>query len=132
MIWEPWKRELSSVAESLQRRRTQRRWTPSSFYRLEIELFGAFYAIRKLIEGRKLSDDVVGRTVSVETYPSRGKPIHLMNWDKVDELYDLDARPCIEERWLHHGSELAGPLRIGWRYPARSGRQGSRRLHRCA
>jgi hypothetical protein len=99
MIWEsgPWKREVWRTAESLARRRTQRCWPQSSLCALEMDLFGALYAVRKLMEARKLSDDVVGRTVAVDTYPPRGKQIHLMNWDKIHELYDLEAGPRHEE-----------------------------------
>ena len=49
-----------------------------------------FYSIRKLIEARKLSDSTIDKQVSIVTYPARGKPIHLLNWDRIDRLYDLE------------------------------------------
>lgn len=93
MIWEsgPWKREVWKVAEKVDRRRSQRRWPAASFSLLEMEFFGAFYAVRKLIEARKLSDEMIARRVCVQVFAPRGNPVHFMNWDKLDELYDLDA-----------------------------------------
>jgi len=49
-----------------------------------------FYSIRKLIEAKKLSGSTIARRVPITTYPARGKPIHLLNWDEVAKLYDLE------------------------------------------
>ncbi len=49
-----------------------------------------FYAIRKLIEARKISDDVATRAVVLSSHPTRGKPITRLNWHRLAELYDLE------------------------------------------
>lgn len=51
-----------------------------------------FYSIRKLIEARKLSTSTVETKVALYAYVSRGKSVTLMNWHRLDELFDLDTR----------------------------------------
>ncbi len=94
MIWEshPWKHRIAQKAASLRRRASQRRWPLSSLPLLEEEVFVGAYAIRKLLEARKLSDEVESLRVPVETFPATGVTVDLMNWDKIDLLYDL-TRP---------------------------------------
>ena len=52
-----WKRELLRVAARLRRRLTQRRWPEASFSVVEMDLMVGFYAIRKLAEAKKISDE---------------------------------------------------------------------------
>lgn len=59
--------------------------------RLEQQLMLGFYAIRKLGESAKLSDATLKRQVTLTAYPSVGRPVTRMNWDKIDELYDFAA-----------------------------------------
>ena len=49
-----------------------------------------FYSIRKLIEAHKVSDDIRDRSIPLVGYPWMGSPVTFMNWDKVDEKYDLE------------------------------------------
>lgn len=51
-----------------------------------------FYSIRKLIEARKLSDSTMENEIVVWMYPSKGEPVTLMNWYKLDRLFDLANR----------------------------------------
>jgi hypothetical protein len=99
MIWEsaPWKAELSNVAGRLERRKSQRRWPAASFARVEMEFFIAFYIVRRLLEARKLSNELVSQAILLQAFAPTGKPVHLMNWERIDELYELSARPLPAE-----------------------------------
>lgn len=92
MIWESfyWKEGLLRHARDLRRREQQRRWPEASLARIEQTIMMGFYSVRKLAEARKLSDSTVGYSISVSRYPSKGEPITLMNWHKLDRLYDMD------------------------------------------
>jgi hypothetical protein len=86
-----WKHDLEERAACLRKRLIQKRWIEASFARLEQSVMLGFYPIRKLLEARKLSHATLTRQVPVTAYPSSGKPVTLLNWHKLDELYDLDA-----------------------------------------
>jgi len=47
----------------------------------------AAYAIRKLMEAKLLSTDY--RPIDVRVFPAKGKPVTLMNWHNIDDLYDF-------------------------------------------
>jgi hypothetical protein len=92
MIWEswPWKKELARRAESLRKRKTQKRWSAATSAAVEQDLFIAAFAIRKLLEAAKISDEVECVPVpAVFHNPAKGRVVDLMNWHKIDQLYDL-------------------------------------------
>jgi hypothetical protein len=86
-----WKREILRVAARLRRRVTQRRWPDASFSAVEMDLMVGFYAIRKLAEAKKISDEIVEQRVLLGAYPATGKPVHRHNTHKLEELYALDS-----------------------------------------
>lgn len=95
MIWEsyPWKEELHRIADRLEKKTRQSRWTERTDANLEKDVFVGFYAVRKLMEARKLSVDVVSQQVRCKIAPLReGKRITHYNWHKLDELYDFDRQ----------------------------------------
>lgn len=49
-----------------------------------------FYAIRKLIEAKKLTDALVAKQIPVWEFPATGKSVHLYNWHHIDRLYELE------------------------------------------
>lgn len=49
-----------------------------------------FYATRKLIEAKKLSDDVANQSLSLVAYPWRDKSVTRINRLDYRELYDFD------------------------------------------
>ena len=85
-----WKNDLLKQAQSLQRRASQKRWTETSFARVEQTAMLGFYAIRKLIEAKKLSDDVANQSLRLVAYPWSGKSVTRINRLDYRELYDLD------------------------------------------
>jgi hypothetical protein len=48
-----------------------------------------FFALRKLIESRKIDDAVANQSVKVTSYPPTGKRVTRVNWFNWWELYDL-------------------------------------------
>lgn len=85
----PWKSHLWKTAANLERRRIQRRWRASTHFLIERELFHAAYAVRKLIEARKLSDEVEVSNWPAKNYGPPTGVVDIMNRDKIDKFYDL-------------------------------------------
>jgi hypothetical protein len=92
MIWESayWKEDLFRQAADLKRSRHQKRWLERSLARLEKTVMIGFYAVRKLIEAKRLSDAIRGSSIHVVQYRPTGKRVNFMNWHRADKLYFLD------------------------------------------
>ena len=94
----PWKTEIWKSARYFERLRNQHRnLSGRQCFCVEKHVFLSFYAIRKLIEAKKLSDECTSQQVSVTTYPCTGKPITHFNWHKSDEHFDF-GRPT-QSKW---------------------------------
>jgi hypothetical protein len=93
MIWESsyWKDDLLRQAKMLRARVRQRRWPESSSAKVEQTLLGGFYAVRKLIESKKLTDSLKSKAIQVTEFAPAGKTVHLHNWHHIDRLYNLDT-----------------------------------------
>jgi hypothetical protein len=91
LIWEsrPWKYEVARLAKALEKRKMQRRWTQHSFSKLEREVFFAAYAVRKLIDSFKISDEVEAYSLSTKIYSRRDRVPDLSNRGRINELYDF-------------------------------------------
>ena len=85
-----WKDDLLAHAASLRARMAQQRWSHASFARCEQSIMLGFYAIRKLMEARKLPRRIRIMPVPMRTYPTRGTAATLENKDQLEELYDLE------------------------------------------
>ena len=85
-----WKNDLLQCAQQLRRRVYQRRWTRVSSARVEQTVMLGFYAVRKLIEAKKLSDDVANQTLKITTHPWQSQSVTRLNRFDYWELYDLD------------------------------------------
>ena len=85
----PWKPELAKHVHAIRRRITQLRWPPSSLAALERDLFVAAYAVRKLVEAVKVSDEVEASSLLARAHPRRDRPVDVANRHRVDDLYDL-------------------------------------------
>lgn len=104
MIWESsyWKENLLRQATFLRKRANQRRWPERSLAKLEQNIMLGFYSIRKLLEAKKLTTDIVEKSLSLFAHPWVGDPVNIMNWHKIDKLYDLERNVIIERSipWL--------------------------------
>lgn len=92
MIWESayWKEELLRHARRLQWRQTLKRWGERSAAGLEKDMMIGFYSIRKMVEAHVVSDEIRDRDLCLQGYPWTGRPVTFMNWDKINEKYDLE------------------------------------------
>lgn len=86
-----WKEELLRIADALERRYNQKRWTERSLFLLEKELFVGFFILRKLIESSKISTVLTKEMVDVAVYQAGMKEITLLNQHRFPEFYDLYA-----------------------------------------
>lgn len=82
MIWTSsyWKEDLLKIADTLEKRRRQKHFSERALANLEKEIFFAFYATRKLLEAKKLTEKVVHFSVPVDSYPSKGKGVTIFNF----------------------------------------------------
>jgi len=95
MIWESsyWKDDLLKSAEFLSKKQKQRVWPDRSLTNIEKILFLGFYAIRKLIESKTLSDKTEALKIRANSYPLQNKKrVHLYNRRRASELYDFSNK----------------------------------------
>ena len=92
MIWESsyWKDELLRQSKRLRARCHQKRWPEASSAKLELALMSGFYAVRKLVESKKLSQNLISKHFPVTEFPPSGKAVNLLNWHHIDRLFKLD------------------------------------------
>lgn len=88
----PWKDELIAVANRLQKKTTQKRWTERSGFLVERDLMVSAYSLRKLIDNYKVSDSLVQRQFPLERFDlfDSGKVPDLLGRYAVWEFYDLE------------------------------------------
>jgi hypothetical protein len=83
----PWKAELARVADRLERRTRQSRWTARTGHLIERDFVSGAHAVRKLIEAGQVPADVSDRGFPVRRYARTGAPPHDM--DDVADRYDF-------------------------------------------
>lgn len=92
----PWKEDLVRVANALERRTTQRRLTERTAFLIERDVMNAAYAVRKLNEARKISDELVAETVTAHEHLLLGRPVDIWNRDRFYEHYDMEHPQAVE------------------------------------
>lgn len=85
-----WKNDLLKLAKRLERRLIQTRWGDKNFFVVEKEIFFGFYAIRKLIESRKVPSSVSYHKHKIREFPYAGNPDSLLDHVR-DSEYDLSS-----------------------------------------
>lgn len=93
MIWESryWNEDLLRNADYLEEWLERVDWNEEELVGFEKAVLLSAYAMRKLAESYKLSDQTASRPVPVIKYPSRGEKVSLRNWWEYRELYDLES-----------------------------------------
>ncbi len=91
MIYESsyWKEDLTKIVLRMSKRAKQRKWTDRSFFNFEKDVFFAFYAIRKLMEADKLSQEVIDAKLGAICYPTTGKGMTKINNHRLHEHFDF-------------------------------------------
>jgi hypothetical protein len=84
-----WKRYVAKCAASLERASTQRRWPDAAFARVERDILVAAFAVRKLMDSYKLSDEMERANVRCTVYPALAPLPDYTDRHEVDKYYDL-------------------------------------------
>lgn len=92
----PWKEELLKVAQTLERRTAQRRWTERTSFLVERDVMNAGYAIRRLNEARKISDELATDTVMARQHRLLGRPVDIWNRHEFYEHYDMEQPETVQ------------------------------------
>jgi hypothetical protein len=87
----PWKEELWMMADRLEKCKRRRRWTDQSAFLVERDVMFGAYAIRKLIEAHKISDQATAEPLNAERYGLADRVPDLMNFHRPWDNYDLSA-----------------------------------------
>jgi len=86
-----YKDELNRIADRMEKRLIQKRWTDHSWFLFEKDVFVSFYIIRKLIEAKsKISTKTANMKVKLLKYKPMGTTPTIMNHFKIDDLYYMD------------------------------------------
>ncbi|MET3367236.1 UNVERIFIED_CONTAM: hypothetical protein ABIE34_000457 [Jeotgalibacillus campisalis] len=97
----PWRYELLRIARRLERKMGQEHWTERSSFRVERDLMMAGYAIRRLLEARKVSDSLAAKQIPIVRHQRTGPMPDFYNRDGIDVIYDLD-NPIRDQVTLAH------------------------------
>lgn len=88
----PWKDELLKIADRLEAKTVQQRWTERSGFLVERDVMVSAYAIRKLIEAYKVSDSLRDKQVPVNQFDMTGaKPPDWYTRVEFWEFYDMES-----------------------------------------
>ena len=85
-----WKEDLLAHARRLRPVKNPKRWSERGVVNFEKELMISFFMVRALLERGKLSTKVQSHKMQVTKYPWNGKPVTILNFADVDELYDFN------------------------------------------
>lgn len=85
----PWKEELLKTASRLERKKQQKRWTERSSFLVERDIMVGAFAVRRLRESYKISDNLAARSFAVRCHRQAGKMPDVWNRYEVWDLYDL-------------------------------------------
>lgn len=87
----PWREELLRVADRLEKKAGQKRWTERSGFLVERDVMTSAYAIRRLLEGNRVSKTTSARQVPVISHAPTGTRVDMYNRHEIWEHYDLEA-----------------------------------------
>lgn len=79
------------MADRIEKKTTQVRWTEQSSFIVERDIMVSAYALRRLMETKKLSDRVARSHVAIIKHLSKGPMPDAWNRGEYWELYDLET-----------------------------------------
>jgi hypothetical protein len=86
----PWKDELVKIADRLEAKTKQKRWTDRTGYLIERDFMVSAYAIRKLIESHTVSDEFGQRQIPVRRFDLTGAPPDPRRRSDIVDSYDFE------------------------------------------
>lgn len=92
MIYESkyWKDDLLKRSRSLQKKKSQKRWTEASYAILERDAMVGFYTIRKLLEAHKIDTAYKNKQVHLRSYGIKNGPSTLWKRWEFFNVYDME------------------------------------------
>lgn len=85
-----WKEELVRVADRLEAKTKQTRWTHRTGFFIEQDFVVSAYAMRKLIQSRAVPDKIRQRHIPVRRFDSNGTPPDPRFPDDIADCYDFE------------------------------------------
>lgn len=85
----PWKDDLVKVADRLEAKTRQKRWTDRTGYLIERDFMVSAFAIRRLLDAHKISDALRQRQIPVTRFDLAGRPPDLMSPTDIGDSYDF-------------------------------------------
>ena len=87
-----WKKDLLKSIDVLEKLKKQKRWRDETHVKLEKLLLLNFYTIRKLLEIKKISDQIENKSIPIIEFPVPGKTlITIFNYHKYEEYVAFDS-----------------------------------------
>ena len=87
---EIWKRELLEISKRTKKTiNPEKDWSTKDYTSFEKDTMLAFYIIRKLIDGKKVTNKIVSTNTRGKKYKSTGIKVNLMNDHRIPELFDF-------------------------------------------
>ncbi len=86
----PWKDELVKIADRLEAKTKQTRWTDRTGYLIERDFVVSAYAMRKLIESHRVSDELSERPFPVKRYDLSGDRPDPHSPGDIEDSYDFE------------------------------------------
>jgi len=84
----PWKDELAKVADRLEAKTKQTRWTDRTGYLIERDFIVSAYAMRKLVDSHDVAGELRERHIPVRRFDLTGKPPP--SPDDIADSYDFE------------------------------------------
>ena len=85
-----WQKELLKILKRTKKKiHPQKDWSTKDYVNFEKDMMLGFYIIRKLIDGKKLTNRVISTNIKGKKYPNSGKLVNLLNNHRLPELYDF-------------------------------------------
>lgn len=93
MIYESshWKKDLLKTATQLEQIIARRKPSEKLLVDVEKSVLLAAYVVRKLIEAKTISTERETLRIPLRSYSAVGKPVHLLNWHRIQDLYTLET-----------------------------------------
>lgn len=87
----PWKDDLLRIADRLEGRTTQRRWTERTSYLVERDAMIGAFSVRKLLDSHKVSQRTAGQRFAVQQAEMTGQPADPWTAGHFFENYAIDS-----------------------------------------
>jgi hypothetical protein len=87
---QPWRDELVKVADRLEAKTKQKRWTDRTGHLIERDFVVGAYAMRKLVEAHRVSEELKGFQFPVRRFELLGKKPDSRFPDDIADFYDFE------------------------------------------